>query len=87
MHDDRLFPDPFMFTPDRFTGPNVDPRLTASIDYAFGFGRRVCPGRWMAQSFVFIVVASVLSTFRIEKTVRNGRVIEPTGAYTPGIFS
>ncbi|KAF8259817.1 cytochrome P450 [Lactarius quietus] len=87
LHDDRLFPDPFTFKPERFVGPNVDPRIPASVDYAFGFGRRVCPGRWMAQSFVFIVVASVLSTFRIEKSVRDGRVIEPTGAYTPGIFS
>lgn len=41
----------------------------------------------MAHSFIFIVVASVLSTFRIEKAVRDGRVVEPTGAYTPGILA
>ena len=40
----------------------------------------------MAQSFIFIVVANVLAAFRIEKPVRDGRVIEPNGAYTPGIF-
>jgi Cytochrome P450 len=57
------------------------------VDYAFGFGRRVCPGRWMAHSFVWIVVASVLSAFRIEKVVRDGRVIEPTGAFSPGILA
>jgi cytochrome P450 len=87
LHDDRLFPDPFTFKPERFTDPNVDPRVPAAVDYAFGFGRRVCPGRWMAHSFIFIVVASVLSTFRIEKAVRDGRVVEPTGAYTPGILA
>ena len=87
LHDDALFPDPFTFKPERFTDPNVDPRVPAAVDYAFGFGRRVCPGRWMAHSFVWIVVASVLSTFKIEKAVRNGRIIEPTGAFTPGILS
>ncbi|KAF8259814.1 CyP450 monooxygenase [Lactarius quietus] len=87
LHDDRLFPDPFTFKPERFNGSNVDPRVPAAVDYAFGFGRRVCPGRWMAHSFIFIVVASVLSTFRIEKAVRDGRVNEPTGAFTPGILA
>jgi cytochrome P450 len=87
LHDDRLFPDPFTFKPERFIGPDVDPRVPAAVDYAFGFGRRVCPGRWMAHSFVWIVVASVLSSFRIEKVVRDGVVIEPTGAYSPGILA
>jgi hypothetical protein len=87
LHDDRLFPDPFTFKPERFIGPDVDPRVHAAVDYAFGFGRRVCPGRWMAHAFVWIVVASVLSSFRIEKAVRDGRVIEPTGAFTPGILA
>jgi len=87
LHDDRLFPDPFTFKPERFIGPDVDPRVPAAVDYAFGFGRRVCPGRWMAHSFVWIVVASVLSSFRIEKPVRDGRVIEPTGAMSPGILA
>jgi hypothetical protein len=87
LHDDRLFPDPFTFKPERFIGPDVDPRVHPAVDYAFGFGRRVCPGRWMAHAFVWVVVASVLSAFRIEKAVRDGRVIEPTGAFTPGILS
>ncbi len=88
LHDDRLFPDPFTFKPERFTDPNMDPRVPGAVDYAFGFGRRVCPGRWMAHSFIFIVVASVLSAFRIEKAVRDdGRVVEPSGAYTPGILA
>ena len=65
----------------------MDPRVLAAVDYAFGFGRRVCPGRWMAHSFVWVVVASVLSTLKIEKAVRDGRVIEPTGAFSPGILS
>ena len=87
LHDDRLFSDPFTFKPERFIGSDVDPRVPAAVDYAFGFGRRVCPGRWMAHAFVWVVVASVLSSFRIEKVVRDGRVIEPTGAFSPGILA
>ena len=87
LHDDALFPDPFTFKPERF-GPDADPAAIEAIDYAFGFGRRVCPGRWMAQSFTWITIASVLAAFTLEKT-RNadGHFIEPTAAYSPGILA
>lgn len=43
MHDPELYPDPFTFSPDRFTASNTsrqpDPR-----QFAFGFGKRACPG-------------------------------------------
>ena len=59
-----------------------------AIDYAFGFGRRVCPGRWMAQSFTWITIASVLSAFTLEKVRdENGDFVEPSAAYTPGILA
>ena len=45
MHDERHFPRPFSFDPQRFmkseTGETqLDPRK-----YAFGFGARTCPGK------------------------------------------
>ena len=43
-------------------------------------------GPILVQSFIFIVVEKVLSAFRIEKPVHDGRVIEPNGTHTPGIF-
>lgn len=86
LHDDALFPDPFYFKPERF-GPDADPAVTEAIDYAFGFGRRVCPGRWMAQSFTWITIASVLAAFKLEKPRdANDNLIEPTAAYSPGIL-
>ncbi|KAF7373048.1 Cytochrome P450 [Mycena sanguinolenta] len=55
---------------------------------AFGFGRRICPGRHMATASLWIVVASILSTFNIDKAIgEDGREIEPTSEYSPGILS
>ncbi|KAJ7753125.1 hypothetical protein DFH07DRAFT_680194, partial [Mycena maculata] len=43
----------------------------------------LCPGRYMATSFVWIAVASILATFNIEKAVgADGNTIEPTYEYT-----
>ncbi|KAJ7670878.1 cytochrome P450 [Mycena polygramma] len=54
---------------------------------AFGFGRRICPGRDMAQWSVWITVASILATFKINKSLDNkGVPIEPSGEYTSGMI-
>jgi len=61
--DPELYPEPEMFRPERFLGPNPqpDPRKTV-----FGFGRRLCPGNALAEQTIFIVVASTLAAFNIE---------------------
>jgi cytochrome P450 len=45
-----------------------DPVLSS----AFGFGRRICPGRFFADTTLFIVIASLLSVFKIEKDGDRG---------------
>jgi hypothetical protein len=40
-----------------------DPVVTS----VFGFGKRICPGRHLADAMIFIVVASLLSVFNIKK--------------------
>ncbi|KAF7331139.1 hypothetical protein MSAN_02443500 [Mycena sanguinolenta] len=53
-----------------------------------GFGRRICPGRHMAVATLWIVVASILATFNIDKAIgEDGREIEPTHEYSPGLIS
>jgi cytochrome P450 len=68
LHDPRTYPDPHTFRPERFLGtkPEPDPR------WAFGFGRRVCPGRQLADASVFLTIACTLATLRISKAVDKG---------------
>ncbi|KAJ7251336.1 cytochrome P450 [Mycena rebaudengoi] len=82
LYDETAYPDPYKFNPDRFLlngqlNPAVrDPSLV------FGFGRRVCPGRHMAQSTVWITVASLLAVFNITKAIgEDGKISEPSYEY------
>jgi hypothetical protein len=87
LHDEHMFPSPFSFRPERFLAPDLHPRALATIDHAFGFGRRICPGRWVAQSFVWITMVHVLATLGVEKARdADGAVLEPSGAYSGGIM-
>ncbi|KAH9976262.1 cytochrome P450 [Lactifluus volemus] len=67
MHDPTLYPEPDIFKPERFLGPDGtlldDPIVTS----AFGWGKRICPGRHFVDATMFIVVSSLLSVFNIEK--------------------
>ncbi|KAI0315767.1 cytochrome P450 [Amylostereum chailletii] len=54
---------PREFIPERFLDPEdttIDPAF-----YTFGYGRRVCPGRYLAENSTFILVATILSVFKV----------------------
>ncbi|KAJ3820431.1 cytochrome P450 [Lentinula raphanica] len=82
MRDERNFKDPFTFNPDRYIRPadgQLDLDLLKRATAGFGFGRRICPGKHMALSAMWIAIASILSVFEISKAVDgNGQVIEPS---------
>lgn len=54
---------------------------------AFGYSRRICPGRYFAQDILFLAVSNLLAIFTIEKAVdKNGRAIEVVEGFTPRIL-
>ncbi|EUC44767.1 hypothetical protein COCMIDRAFT_97390 [Bipolaris oryzae ATCC 44560] len=86
-HDPAIYADPMTFRPERFI---ATPTHTAEPDprnWTFGFGRRICPGRYIADNALFTTIAQSLAVFNIEKLVENGRTVEPRIEFEPGIIS
>ncbi|KAK0501168.1 cytochrome P450 [Armillaria luteobubalina] len=84
LHDPTIYNAPFKFNPDRFIRtetrePELDP-----YNVVFGFGRRICPGRLLADASIFMSCAMVLSVFDISKYSENGIALEPDTDHTAG---
>ncbi|KAI0264164.1 cytochrome P450 [Gloeopeniophorella convolvens] len=82
LHDPEVFPDPDAFKPERFLAADGSVREDLPVTPAFGFGKRICPGRYFVDATLFIVVASVLSVFDISKAKEeNGDEIPVDGTF------
>ncbi|KAJ7825773.1 cytochrome P450 [Mycena olivaceomarginata] len=86
MHDECIYPSPMEFHPGRFlnaehtaAGLNPDPRK-----FSFGYGRRICPGKELADDIIFMSIAMILATFdlRRPKATVKGELV-----YTSSLLS
>jgi hypothetical protein len=86
-HDPAVYPDPMSFRPECYI---TTPTHTAEPDlctWIFGYSRRACPGRYVADNALFITIAQTLSVFNVTKPVENGVVIEPELKFERGAIS
>ncbi|KAH7143493.1 putative O-methylsterigmatocystin oxidoreductase [Dactylonectria macrodidyma] len=72
-HFDDTYEDPFEFRPERHLGSTVrfgtsltNPDTKKRVTYAFGSGRRMCPGVHLAENSLFIVAARILWAFELK---------------------
>lgn len=76
LNDPSVYPEPDKFNPDRFLKgegrtPQPDPRGPA-----FGFGRRICPGKDLAENTVWAMIANLFHAYRITPAVdEEGKAI------------
>ncbi|KAF7334612.1 hypothetical protein MVEN_02291300 [Mycena venus] len=86
LNDEALYPAPSVFNPDRFLPENQRDGINPDPASAFGYGRRTCPGQYMALDSLWITAASLLAAFDITKAVgEDGKEIEPSGEYFSGL--
>ncbi|KAF5324171.1 hypothetical protein D9619_011321 [Psilocybe cf. subviscida] len=87
LHDEKVYPDPFTFNPDRFIKDGkIDKSVRDPAHACWGFGRRICPARYMAYSAVWVAVASLLTVFNIEHAVdEHGNPLDTAEEYTTGL--
>ncbi|KAJ7110135.1 cytochrome P450 [Mycena epipterygia] len=88
LHDPDMYPEPLTFNPQRFAPENRVNGINQIPDPAFGFGRRLCPGKFLATDTMWIVVASMLAVYNISKEIdETGAVKEPVVEFTPHLLS
>ncbi|KAH7014349.1 cytochrome P450 [Microdochium trichocladiopsis] len=66
LRDPAVYARPHEFEPKRFLESRLEPDPR---DEAFGFGRRVCPGRFFAEASLYLNMAQMLAVFRMSRVL------------------
>ncbi|KIJ07412.1 hypothetical protein PAXINDRAFT_121037 [Paxillus involutus ATCC 200175] len=88
LHNPDVYPEPHSFKPERYfkDGKLDDEVSTSHIGY--GFGRRICPGRYTADASIWVAMVTILSTLTVSKALDDkGREIDVDPKFTCGVTS
>ncbi|KZT21538.1 cytochrome P450 [Neolentinus lepideus HHB14362 ss-1] len=87
--NEEMYPNADAFVPGRFEA-DVDEEVKKKRDprnFVFGFGRRRCPGLYLAEQSTWLLMASMLAALDIQKAVDDkGKVIDPEVRYENSVF-
>ncbi|KAF7977287.1 hypothetical protein HWV62_4249 [Athelia sp. TMB] len=88
LNDKSVYPYPSKFLPERFLKDGkLNPEVPDPEVAAFGYGRRVCPGKRIANAFGWLSAGCILASFDISKpTGKDGQTIEPEVKYCTGLI-
>ncbi|XP_006456366.1 hypothetical protein AGABI2DRAFT_211278 [Agaricus bisporus var. bisporus H97] len=88
LHDPEFYKEPLNFNPDRFLkNGELDPSVRDPSVASFGFGRRICPGRFFADASFFLTVTHVLMVYDIKPSLdENGKEEEIRPEMTDGLI-
>lgn len=86
-HYPEVYHDPMTFRTERFLRVDGKPPEIDLRTIVFGFGRRICPGRILADTTVYLGVAWSLAVFNVTKAVENGKEVEVKPEFQAGVIN
>ncbi|EXJ93802.1 hypothetical protein A1O1_02195 [Capronia coronata CBS 617.96] len=85
-HDERNYSNPDVFDPDRYILKDQGGKGEPYPEGPFGFGRRICPGQYLATAGVYIMITTLLATMEMRNPVGpDGTEILPRIKFTTGL--
>jgi len=89
LHDRKAFNNPQEFQPERYL---KDGRLDLNVRdpdcVAFGFGRRICPGRHFSDNSLYSIASCLLAVYDIKPSVDDqGNIVKLKPEFTGGFLT
>jgi len=85
LQDPEVYVDPDQFNPGRFIAQGINHAAPDPARAAFGFGRRICPGRYFADDSIWIAISNILHVFSISSP--HGGIKKSDVRWSSGIVS
>jgi len=89
LHNPKVFDNPMKFQPERYLKDGqLNPDVRDPESAAFGYGRRMCPGRHLSDNSLYSIVSCLLAVYDIKPGVdHQGNSIKLKPDFTSGFLS